>query len=118
MPRSAQELLRDILRCHAQAQEILSGVSLDQFASEWRLQLIVERLLEIVGDALRQLEDEAPDVAEQIVDLRKFKGLRNILAHQYAVLEYDILWATVTRALPGLSGRVEVLLKELDEQPG
>lgn len=106
---------RDILRCNEHAQELLADVSFDEFASDWRHQLVVERLLEIVGEALRQLEDEAPNVAVRIVELRKFKGLRNILAHRYAFLEYDIIWATVSNALPAYSGQVELLLKELDE---
>ncbi len=40
----------------------------------------------------------------------KIIGLRNVLAHGYDVLEYEILWDVVANRLPSLKCEIERLL--------
>ena len=44
----------------------------------------VERVLEVCGEAMNQLQRNAPAVAEKIPHARDIIGFRNILAHGYA----------------------------------
>jgi len=73
------------------------------------LQLIVERELEIIGEALARLRRDHPDLADQIGDIHKIVGLRNVLAHGYDVLENEILWDIVENKIPILKRDVEML---------
>jgi uncharacterized protein with HEPN domain len=65
------------------------------FQGDRALQLIVEREFEIIGEALTRLRRDHPTFAGRIKDVDKIIGLRNVLAHGYDVLEYEILWDVV-----------------------
>jgi len=110
MPRSSEQLLRDVVEISEHVRETMNDVTLDDYSSSWALRMAVERALEIVGEALRQLRDDDPDVAVQIDGLQSFVSLRNVIAHRYAVLEDQILWTTATDALPRLARKVTELL--------
>ena len=98
------DLFRDILEHGEELAGYLSGVPLTKFRSDRMLQLVTERLLEIVGEAATGLSDDAR--AAVPYDWRAVRGLRNILAHQYGRVEHDALYATATRELPLLLARV------------
>ena len=70
------------------------------------LQLIIERELEIIGEALARLRGDHPDIAEGVRDIHKVIGLRNVLAHGYDVLEHEILWDIVENKLPILKADI------------
>jgi uncharacterized protein with HEPN domain len=113
MPRSAEQLLRDIISVSSQVNEMMSGVSIAQYTETRSLQLAIERALEIVGGALRQLRDLDEELVARIDRYQSFIGLRHIIAHRYAVLEDEILWVTAKNALPQLSRQVESILADL-----
>lgn len=102
MPHNPQKLIEDMQRAVDEISEFCAGVEFDDFQRDRKLQLIVERELEIVGEALSRLRRDHPEVAEKIEDAGKIIGLRNILAHGYDMLEYEILWDVVVSKLPAL----------------
>ena len=51
----------------------------------------------------------------EIPDAQKAISFRNILIHGYAVIDDVVVWDTLQQHLPGLRGRVQVLL-ERDER--
>ena len=114
MPRSAEQLLRDVVQANERAQRLISGIELAEYSSNDNLRLAIERLLEIVGEALRQLRDEDPVIADKVDGLQSFVSLRHVIAHRYAVLEDEILWTTARNALPRLSRQVTALLGEME----
>lgn len=74
----------------------------------------VERQFEILGEALSTLRRSDPDTAERIPDVHRIIGLRNILAHGYAVVDDAIVWDAAVNRVPGLLVAVAQLLSELD----
>lgn len=87
-------LLRDMLKACREALEFSKGVSLEHFCDNPQLCRAIERCLEILGEAAGRVSPSFtrlhPEIAWQEV-----KGLRNLLAHEYGQIDYEILYQTV-----------------------
>lgn len=106
--------LRHMLDQAKQALELMRGRSRADLHDDRSLQLQVERLLEIVGEAAaripREEQAEHPDIPwPDIV------GLRNRLIHEYDAVDYDIVWEIVTDDLPPLVAALEGILGTADQ---
>ena len=103
------KLKEDIARAVQEIETFCHGKTLRDFQEERGLQLIVERELEIIGEALARLRRDHPKLADQIHDIHKIIGLRNVLAHGYDVLEHEILWDIVENKIPTLKRDIQML---------
>ncbi|RKY24373.1 MAG: hypothetical protein DRP83_07800 [Planctomycetota bacterium] len=59
-----------------------------------------------------ELTTEFPDDFRQMhshIPWRKIKGLRNIMAHRYEIVDFEDVWETATRSIPEL----EIHLQEI-----
>jgi uncharacterized protein with HEPN domain len=74
----------------------------------------VERKFEIIGEALAKMLKTAPDMGEQIPDVRQIIAFRNLLIHGYAVVQHDRVLGIAQTSLPGLRRKVAELLREPD----
>lgn len=99
-------LIGDVRRHAEEAIQYLADTSLTEFQADRRLQLQLERLVEIVGEASGALSAEARSHFE--VDWRALRGLRNVLSHQYASVDHVRLYETVKGYFP-------ILLKEIGD---
>lgn len=99
-------LLADIRRHAEEAIRYLGKSSLKDFKADRRLQLQIERLVEIVGEAAGGLSEEARRSFD--ADWRGLRGLRNVLSHQYGSVDQSRLYETVKSYFP-------VLLDELGD---
>ncbi len=102
MRHNPPKLYEDILRAIDEIQSFCHGKSFDDFKRDRGLQLVVERELEIIGEALYRLSRDHPALAAQIADTDKIIGLRNVLSHGYDMLEYEILWDVVENKIQNL----------------
>lgn len=109
MRHNPQKLYEDILRAIDEIQSFCRGKSFDDFKGDRGLQLVVERELEIIGEALARLRRDFPDIAARIADTDKIIGLRNVLAHGYDALEYEILWDIVENKIQNLQRDIQKL---------
>ena len=66
MPHDAQKYLYDILSSCEFLREFTAGRTGDDYARERGFRSAVERELQIIGEAVLQLERTAPDVARRI----------------------------------------------------
>jgi uncharacterized protein with HEPN domain len=73
----------------------------------------VERELEIIGEALLQLDKLAPDVAERVTEKQKIIGFRHVLVHGYSTLKPIVVWNVVTEKLPSLKAELDTILAEI-----
>ena len=69
----------------------------------------IERLLEIVGEALNRAQRDEPALAEGIPELRKIVGMRNRIIHGYDAVDDELVWLTATFHIPVLSEALEQL---------
>lgn len=98
-------LFEDILEHGQECLGYLDGVARKDYLKDRKLQLITERLLEILGEAATGLSDEAREAVEY--DWPAVRGLRNVLAHKYGHVNHDRVWSTVRDDLPDLVRRTE-----------
>jgi len=109
MRHNPQKLYEDILRAIDEILSFCHGKSFDDFKEDRGLQLVVERELEIIGEALARLRRDHPTLVNQIADIDKIIGLRNVLAHGYDMLEYEILWDVVENKIRNLQRDIQKL---------
>jgi uncharacterized protein with HEPN domain len=78
----------------------------EDFLNDRKTRNAVERNLEIIGEAARCV---SPDTREAHPDLpwRSIIGLRNVLAHEYGEIRYEILWSIVGEKLAPLVQQLE-----------
>jgi uncharacterized protein with HEPN domain len=110
MRHDPQKLYEDIRQAIDEIEVFCHQKTIEDFRADRALQLVVERELEIIGEAMARLQREHADLADQITDANKIVGLRNVLAHGYDILEYEILWDVVVNKLTSLKSEIERLL--------
>ena len=118
MTRSTVEFLQDIVDWMENALSFVEGVDRQDFASDLKTRAVAERAIEIIGEASKNVPDDVrsrfPDVPWQ-----QMTGMRDRVAHAYFGVDYDILWDTVTEAIPALLPEMQrVIQTMLGEQTG
>lgn len=73
---------------------------------------MAERKLFVVGEAVTQLKNAAPETAARLTDVHEIVGFRNILAHGYFALDHRRVYDIASSSLPVLIAQAEELLKE------
>ncbi len=110
MRHDPRKLREDIRLAIADAEELFRGKTFQDLQSERSLQLMAERVLEIIGEALSRLRRDHPAAATRVRDIEKIIGLRNILAHGYDALDYEILWDVIENRLDVLKDDIEHIM--------
>jgi len=114
MPETNRDLasLWDMAQAIVNINEVITDTNREQFLANWREQSIIERQLEILGEAARRISEDFQQEHSDI-DWRKIIGLRNVIAHQYDRIEPDLIWAIITSDLLGLEQKIQHLLPHL-----
>jgi uncharacterized protein with HEPN domain len=102
-------LLWDMLRACQEIRGFTRGVVWEDFIADRKLCLAVERCLEIVGEAAGRISKPFCSAHPEI-PWRFITGMRNVLAHDYGQIEYEIIYGTVTKSVPSLLATLELML--------
>ncbi len=70
----------------------------------------VERELQIIGEAINQLDNVSPETASQISEHRNIIGFRNVLVHGYDSLNPETVWNVIETKLDTLLEQSRALL--------
>lgn len=108
-PESAA-LLWDARTACLRVIEFTAGLDAQSYADDDLRRSAVERQLEIIGEALNTLRKSDGETAARIPELARIVGLRNVLAHGYAVVDDSVVWAAASGRVPVLLGLVDELL--------
>ncbi len=82
----------------------------DAFFADARTQDAVVRNLEVIGQAVRDLDLARLNRADPLVPWAQIAGMRNVLAHQYLGVDLQLVWNVVSNELPKLRAAVAALL--------
>lgn len=102
MPHSVQKLVEDALHACAELRSFIAGKSYDDLIKDRGLQLIIERLFEVIGEALYRLRNLDEAIFDQIENGHRIVGTRNLLAHGYDIVDHEILWVAATKYIDPL----------------
>ena len=98
--------LRHMLDAAQKAIEFTRGCNSDDLRKDDKLALSVVRLLEIIGEAAKnvsnQYRKEYPEIPWQ-----QIAGIRDRLVHGYFDIDLDIVWKIVSEDLPPLVSQLE-----------
>jgi uncharacterized protein with HEPN domain len=111
MPRSVDLYLSDLLEASNDILRFTEGVDFAGYESNRLLRAAVERLFTIIGEAMRQLEENHPQYLHGIFDARAIVNFRNVVVHQYASVDDDEVWSVVRSKLPAFRNQIAVLIE-------
>jgi uncharacterized protein with HEPN domain len=101
--------LWDMVEAAREAMGLTEGYDLARYLSDRTVQLAVERLVEIVGEAARRLSEDWREAHPEI-PWRRIIGQRHVLAHDYDEIDHERIWDLVTAHLPALAAALKLLL--------
>jgi len=98
--------LRDILEAALLIGAYVKDTTESVFRADKQKQDAVIRRIEIIGEAVAHLT-EATRQAVPDLPFRKMRGMRNIVAHDYANVDLKIVWEVATVHVPEFRGVLE-----------
>ena len=124
MKRPHPERVEDYLGHIAEAVTRVAGYvqpfpNIEAFGKNLQVQDAVVRNIEIIGEAVRQLDRMAPGFTEQHPEVpwAQMRGMRNVVVHQYFDVDLKVLWTTATDDLPKLKRQIDQLLQRRRAAP-
>jgi len=106
----------DMLRHARIITRMTTGRSPHDLKDDDQLRLALERAIEIIGEAAKQVsktaESEHPNIP-----WKKIVQQRHIIAHDYDQLDHTKLWSVATTHIPPLIQQLEAILPEPPENP-
>jgi uncharacterized protein with HEPN domain len=109
--REPEKYLYDMLSSCEFLIDFTAGKTIDNYIKDRAFRSALERELQIIGEALIQLEEVAPEIAEQIPEYQNIIGFRHVLVHAYANLDPATVWNVVETKLEILAKTLKSLLK-------
>ena len=95
------------------AQSLCTDKTQEQLKSDWRDAFAFERVMEVLGEAVKRLPNELR-ARYPAVDWRGIAGMRDRVSHGYDTVDYEVLWHAVRTRVPALLTTVEQMLRDLD----
>ncbi len=102
--------LEDIQSSVQKIEKFTKGLTLEKFQRDALVMDAVIRNLEIIGEASKNIPHKIKKRYPNI-EWEKITALRNVLAHEYFGVDYEILWDIVANKLPALKKAINAVLK-------
>jgi len=92
--------------------EFTQNKTVDDYIADRAFRSAIERELQIIGEALLQLDKVSPEIAGQIPNYLNIIGFRHILVHGYDSLNPATVWNVIETKLEGLRAKIQSLLRK------
>lgn len=114
------DYLDHIRQAAADACSFVTGQRKEDFLADRRTQQAVILSLLIIGEAATKLLQGYGDFLTRHPDVpwSSMKGMRNRLAHGYFDINLEVVWETVSNALPSLLERLPAVLEDAGKIAG
>ena len=106
--------LQDILSNIEHAETFAANLSLDEFIQNYQVNYAVVRCLEIIGEACKQIPQTMRNKYPEI-PWQRIIGVRNVIVHEYAAVDIEIIWGTVKNDLPVLKNQIQQIITDLTQ---
>jgi uncharacterized protein with HEPN domain len=104
--------LWDMLEAAREVQRFVAAVCLEEYMQESLRQRAIERTLEILGEAARNVS-ETFKTAHPDIPWRSIIAQRHVLAHEYGRIDHSRIWSVATLHIPDLITKLEPLIPPL-----
>lgn len=101
--------LWDMLEAARAVVDFVAGMVYVDYVGDQKTRSAVEREVEIIGEAARNLSREFQEAHAEI-PWKKIIAQRHVLAHEYGEIRQDIMWAVATVHIPELISSLEGLI--------
>jgi uncharacterized protein with HEPN domain len=101
-------VLKDIINAAQLIAAFVEGFEKDAFIDDWKTRSAVLYQLTVIGEAVKRLSAEFRATHSQ-VPWALIAGIRDHLVHAYDLVDWDEVWETATRDVPGLLEKIEHL---------
>lgn len=115
MQHNPAKIHADMLDASSRILRLTNGITFTDYLGNEIIQLAVERLFEMLGEALGRLVKTAPHLANKIDHHRRIIDFRNFLSHGYDLVDPRIVWDAIAFHLPLVQTQVSKLLLSLGE---
>ena len=114
-PQRLPDYLNHILEAIERIEEYVSELDEMAFLGNKLVQDAVVRNFEVIGEASNNIEKRFPEfvAAHPELPLASAYQMRNAVAHGYFQVDFEILWKTIHRDLPGLHTKLEEIRVKL-----
>lgn len=111
MRRTSLHFLDDIKEAAGKIKKYTAGMSYDEFLQDIKTQDAVIRNFEIIGEATKNLPADFKD-RYPAVEWKQVAGLRDVMAHGYYRVDFEVIWEIITDKLPGFRKDITKILKD------
>ena len=112
MTRDMRPYIQDILESIEAIEEYVQFTTEDQFYKNRQLQDAVLRRLEIIGEAVKNLDEDFKNRYPEI-PWKKIAGLRDVLIHEYFGVSLKRIWRVIKIDLVDLKFKISRILEEI-----
>ena len=105
--------LEDILKYAQNVEQIVNGITYEQFVADIRIYYSVMKNIEVIGEAANMLTRHFRETHTEL-PWRLIVSMRNVLVHGYAQVSDADLWQTATNDIQPLSEQVQHYLSDID----
>jgi len=104
--------LQHILDAINEIENYVKNISINEFSKSSEKKFASVKQLEIIGEAANRINKETKSNHPE-VEWTKIIALRNILVHDYYVIDENIVWNIITVDLPKLKNQIISLAKKI-----
>jgi len=107
--------LQHISKCISDLEEILTGVDADSFYRNSEKKYAVERILEIIGEAVNRISEQTLAKSNQLIPWRDIVDFRNLVTHEYFRVDYTMVYKLATEEIPKVKSAIQFLIQGIQK---
>ena len=109
--------LEDMLQSMNRIEEYLGELDFRKFKMNYLVVDAIIRNFEIIGEASKNIPS---DIHEKYPEIpwRKMYGLRNLIAHEYFGIDYEMIWEIAKNNLPKNRDDLAIIIEKEKAQGG
>jgi len=115
MPRDLRMYLWDIEHSGSKITAFTRGQTFFDYRQDDMRRAAVERMFEIIGEALSQISIHHPAAFQQLTMAREYVNFRNVLIHRYSNVDDGVVWTAIESDLHLLLAQVSDMRNRLDK---
>lgn len=104
--------MQDILEAICQLEKMTQYLSFAEFSTKIEIFLSAVKLIEIIGEAVKNIPDEVR-VNYPNIPWKNIAGMRDKLVHEYWAIDEKVVWKVIQNNLPQLKRIIISIIEKL-----